>query len=197
MKPKYFPTPEETCECGYCGYRANLIEFWADGLEHNGSICPRCGDVADYPPLLDDKQIAEESKEKETRYIVAEYCAGPFYSGWWLYEREHNDGRPNSGYDCWGWLQDDDAWSKKADVHRLCVGMGFAPPTIKRHSQNFAAWFADTFPAGLLVEKHDRDYRLITIVRELPKPVRRAIRTIRGASISEAARKRRRQESTP
>ena len=60
--PKYFPTPEETAVCGYCGYRSNGQDFREgfDELEP-GSECPKCGFVdSDGPPYLDDEELREE-----------------------------------------------------------------------------------------------------------------------------------------
>lgn len=66
MKATYHPTPEETCECGYCGHRGSLCEFLVDGGVDDGSDdseCPVCRYVDDSPPLLDSEDIAREAAE--------------------------------------------------------------------------------------------------------------------------------------
>ena len=59
----YYPTPEETAECGYCGYRGNLTEFLLGEDTKDGSECPKCGGIDDSVPLLDDEEIAQEAAE--------------------------------------------------------------------------------------------------------------------------------------
>ena len=127
----------------------------------------------------------------ETRYafILAEYCPGPFYDGWWLYERDTNDGRKTGEFGSWGWLRDD-YQQKKA--HDLCVCMGYEPPPVTRHGQDFYEWYAATFPNGLRVHVGEyNDYELEEIVERRPKQRRRNIRTIRGAAMSDRAAERR------
>ncbi len=58
--PEYYPTPEETAECGYCLYRGNGCDFVPDdGLW--GSECPACGGIDDSVPYLDSEEIAAEA----------------------------------------------------------------------------------------------------------------------------------------
>ncbi len=59
----------------------------------------------------------------QCRYLLAEYCGGPFYWGWWLYERETNDGRSNWGG--WGWLHCE---NQRRPVYDLLAGMKETPP---------------------------------------------------------------------
>lgn len=64
MKATYHPTPDETCECGYCRYRGSLCDFLLDGGVDDGSDeseCPNCGDDYESPPLLDAEQKAMEA----------------------------------------------------------------------------------------------------------------------------------------
>lgn len=129
----------------------------------------------------------------ETRkFLVAEYNPHWIYHGWWLYERDHNDGRVNDGHRDWGWLKDGSPWSKQSRVRDLCVSMGYDPPQVLRCSQDFAEWFAATFPAGLRVAIVEKGYHLLEIVAKLPERRHRSIRTIRGANLSRSADRRRR-----
>ena len=113
-------------------------------------------------------------------FLLAEYCDASFFMGWWLYERDTNDGRPNrSGK--WGWMQETWARSQQEKARNLCVRMGYAPPKVERYRQNFAKWFAGTFPNGLLVQKRGR-YKLIERVARRPRQQKGVIRTIRGAN---------------
>jgi hypothetical protein len=127
------------------------------------------------------------SEEVERFYLVAEYCGGPFYMGWWMYEREQNNGGPNrKGYSSWGWIRGDLALQAVRD---LCVSMGHAPPPVERHRDFFAEWFARTFPNGLRVEKDDWGrYQLIEIPTHRPRQRRGTIRTIRGAALCDRTR---------
>lgn len=134
------------------------------------------------------------------RYCLAEYCRGPFYAGWWLYERETNDGRPNNtGFPHWGWLNAADPWSPQQKLRDLTVWMGHDPPPVARHRQAFAEWFAATFPNGLLVtvsESVEEDrYSLIEILASRPPQKCGVIRTIRGAALADRARQRRREKN--
>ncbi len=127
------------------------------------------------------------------RFCLAEYCRGPFYMGWWLYERETNDGRANTSGACdWGWLRECDSWSPQQKLHELCCRMGYEPPPVQRYRQTFARWFAKTFPNGLLVRVHPRSvklprYELIEIVKRRPRQRAGVIRTIRGEKKADAA----------
>ncbi len=127
------------------------------------------------------------------RFCLAEYCAGPFYMGWWLYERETNDGQHNTrGFGSWGWMRECDFWSPQQKLHELCSRMGYDPPLVEPHRQAFARWFAKTFPNGLLVRVHPRSqklprYELIEIVTRRPRQKAGVIRTIRGANKADAA----------
>jgi len=121
----------------------------------------------------------------DERFCLAEYCNADFYTGWWLYERETNDGQRNS--DGWGWLRDQ---SSKEKLHALCRRMGHEPPPVTRYSQKFAEWFAATFPNGLRVRVNEdtaERYELIDIIKRRPRQRRGVIRTIRGAERAEAS----------
>lgn len=121
-------------------------------------------------------------------YILAEYCRGPFYMGWWLYLRESNDGRRNRDGE-WGWLRDE---FDRRKVRDLCVSMGREPPEVTRHDQDLAEWFAGAFPAGLSVAIDEyRRYANARVVPVLPKQRRGVIRTVRGGRLSFAAAVRR------
>ena len=62
----YFPTPEETAECGYCGYRGNVNDFRHGFTEHEtGSVCPQCDFVEDFPPTLDEEDLKREMRAKQ------------------------------------------------------------------------------------------------------------------------------------
>lgn len=129
-------------------------------------------------------------------FILAEYCRGPFYDGWWLYERDTNDGRPNAEYGLyggWGWLRDD--FSERR-VCALVRRMGCAPPAVVRHTQDFAEWFAARFPNGLGVRVLEYGYDLEHVVERRPKQRRRNIRTICGAAMSDRAGRLRMAAST-
>lgn len=125
-------------------------------------------------------------------YLLAEYCPGPFYYGWWLYERNTNDGRCNAlTRNGWGWLGYE---NELEHVRDLCVSMGYSPPPVVHWSQDFAEWFAATFPGGLRVDSWDDEYpryTLVEIVAKTPRQCRGVIRTIRGARQSESKRKKR------
>ena len=119
-------------------------------------------------------------------FILAEYCAADFYTGWWLYERDHNDGKPNDR-DGWGWMRDGGLYSNQQKVNELCCRIGYEPPAVRRHGQGFAEWFAATFPNGLRVRASDEcdDYELVEIVKRRPRQRRGVIRTIRGAAAAD------------
>ena len=123
-------------------------------------------------------------------YLLAEYCAAYVYTGWWLYCRRRNDGRPNEGWDRWGWLRDGGPTSKQAEVRILVASLGYTPPALARNSQAFAEWFAATFPAGLIVTIDEYGcYTNARRVRRLPGQRRRgAIRTIQGAKRADSRR---------
>jgi len=122
--------------------------------------------------------------ESVRRYIIAEYCAGPFYMGWWLYERERNDGSANDRNE-WGWLKGTERWDPQYEVFKLCGTMGLEPPEPRRYVQNFAEWFAGRFPGGLIVERNpEGGYSLLKIVSKIPHQPRGVIRTIGEAKRS-------------
>lgn len=113
------------------------------------------------------------------KILLAEYCEGPFHMGWWLYERDRNDGSQNDGFDAWGWL------AKRFDgdqpVWDLCVQMGHRPPSPQRNSDDFAEWFAATFTNGLLVEACAGGYSLVEVLASRPRQRRYVIRTVARA----------------
>ena len=119
------------------------------------------------------------------KYLIAEYCEGPFYMGWWLYLRDRNDGSQNDDkWDRWGWLRCDCFYGRPcrcvmSRIAALCRTLRVDVPDPFRGEQRLAEWFATTFPAGLRVERPEEGgYRLLEIVKELPKQVsRRVIRT--------------------
>ena len=61
----YFPTPEETAECGYCGHRDNGCQFAGKDASCEWSECPECRGVDDSVPYLDEEDIAREAAETE------------------------------------------------------------------------------------------------------------------------------------
>jgi len=129
-------------------------------------------------------------------FIIAEYCSANFYMGWWLYERDTNDGNRNSDGE-WGWLRESYSFSQQAKVRKLCVSMGNSPPELKEHSQALAEWFAKQFPNGLEVERLEYgEYRLLSIPKSRPKQHRHSIRTIRGAEQADRMRRKKRLAST-
>lgn len=42
--------------------------------------------------------------EIRTKYLIAEYCPGPFYMGWHIYLRDHRVFRRNND-GSWGWIR--------------------------------------------------------------------------------------------
>lgn len=38
-------------------------------------------------------------------YLIAEYCAGPFYMGWWLYLRDSKGRQQRNADGDWGWIR--------------------------------------------------------------------------------------------
>lgn len=86
--------------------------------------------------------------------ILAEYCPGDFYMGWWLYERDRSDGSVNDcgGYlGWWGWLQ---SVERQEKVYNLCCALGHKDlPKPERYSDKFAEAFAARFPKGIAVSR--------------------------------------------
>ena len=126
------------------------------------------------------------------RYCLAEYCANDCFMGWWLYERDTNDGRRNVDGG-WGWLQATSEWSHQRGLYELCRRMGYDPPPTGGHSQQLAEWFAGTFPNGLRVateeDSPDAFYKLLEIMQSRPRQRRGVIRTVRGAVQADRARR--------
>lgn len=117
------------------------------------------------------------------KFLIAEYCAGPFYMGWWLYLRDTNTGEPNA--DGWGWIHGE---LPLMHAHRFLTDAGLHPPPLVNHrDQRLAEWFATEFCAGLIIETDERGHNWLFVERvaELPKQSnRRIIRTIRRANAS-------------
>jgi hypothetical protein len=112
------------------------------------------------------------------KFLIAEYCPGPFYMGWWLYLRDTNDGKQND-MDGWGWLRGE--FQMQAAWDFVC-SIGYAPPALKYHGQNFSEWYAATLPKGLKIAvDRGEPWVLLEKVAQLPKQCRRSIRTIRRA----------------
>lgn len=112
------------------------------------------------------------------KFLIAEYCPGPFFWGWWLYLRDRNDGSPNDCCD-WGWIRYEFA---EQAVYRLLYSMGpYNPPWGGR--TRLGEWFAAAFPGGIEIETDDRerDLTLIGVVTKLPQQRKRAIRTLKKA----------------
>lgn len=110
------------------------------------------------------------------KFIIAEYCEGPFYLGWWMYARDRNDGSQNDeGYDRWGWFRGDPEWNGVKAIWELCCELGHAPPVLKRNCDKFAEWFATTFPGGWLTGQIDGKLAIVEIVPKAPRQVRRGI----------------------
>ncbi len=118
------------------------------------------------------------------KYLIAEYCPGPFYWGWWMYLRDHNDGREND--DGWGWLKRAEPWDDLAILIKTCIPADPAPPAITRSTTVFAEWFAATYPCGLLIEvlKGKQNFRLAEVLTHRPAPRHYCIRTIQGAVVA-------------
>ncbi len=96
-------------------------------------------------------------------WIWAEYCSGPFYVGWWLYEREHLDftkkrpGRRHNKSGSWGWIR---AGCNIERVARLCLGLGHGDmPGVTRYGDAFAEEFNKRFPKGIKVRRVRGDCR--------------------------------------
>lgn len=137
-------------------------------------------------------------------FILAEYCGGPFYWGWWLYDRDTNNGqmnqaRPGEGAG-WGWLKDASSSSRQNDVYELCRRIYEDPPKVARYKDQFAEWFATTFPCGLEVlsveSEWETAYLLQAIPTQRPRQRRGVIRTIRGAAMCDR-KTAKLEESTP
>lgn len=103
--------------------------------------------------------------DPDIKWLLAEYNPAPFYCGWWLYERDRNDGTENDDpRDRWGWLRDND---RPQPVYRLLAAMGRADaPVVPDYpppggGQPFAAWFAENYPLGLRVRKAGGEYELL------------------------------------
>lgn len=119
----------------------------------------------------------------DERYLLAEYCPGPIYWGWWLYLRQSNGAghREMLEFGATGWLQDE---HQRHGARELCVELKLEPPPDGRHSQDFAEWFARTAPNGLRVEVGDYGkLKLLARCSSRPKQRRGCIRTIRGAAM--------------
>lgn len=82
-------------------------------------------------------------------YLYPEYCSGPFYMGWHIYERDRNDGSINDSGD-WGWIRSSSLWMD--GVKRLCDELGHSDmPAVVRYEGRFIDEFARRFPNGILV----------------------------------------------
>lgn len=89
--------------------------------------------------------------DEKTGWLLAEYCDGPFYTGWWLYFRDRPDGSENDDrWNRWGWLRDE--WQLKT-VHEFLVSLGHDAPPSGRYSQDLAEWFGEKFPGGIKVHR--------------------------------------------
>ncbi len=120
------------------------------------------------------------------RYLLAEYCPGPFYHGWWLYLRLSNAAthRGLLEFGATGWLRDE---FERRHAHRMCSRLCFEPPD--DHHEEFAEWFAATFPDGLRVSVGPwRELRLIARCKSRPSQRRGCVRTIRGALMADRSR---------
>lgn len=129
------------------------------------------------------------AESTDQRYLLAEYNPCSLFYGWHLYERQTNDGRPNDGYDHWGWMRYTDPWSPQAKAQALCRRLGYDSPAVEGRSHHFAEWFARTFPNGILVRLVDSEerYELIELPTSRPRQRRGVIRTIRGAAMADRA----------
>ena len=81
------------------------------------------------------------------QWLIAEECKAQFYTGWWLYLRDRNDGTPNKWGD-WGWQRYE---HQLAAIEQFLRTAGYRPPQAKAHSQDLAEWFGRMFPKGLPV----------------------------------------------
>lgn len=88
--------------------------------------------------------------EVPPRFLFAKYCPGPFYMGWWLYERDRMDGSHNNDGD-WGWLKNG-SWRLRA-AYDLCCELGHCdmPEPKDYGSDAFAEEFGRRFPEGIKV----------------------------------------------
>lgn len=58
-----------------------------------------------------------------TRYLIAEYCDGPFYMGWHLYLRESRDAHQTNYDGDWGWIR----WSPSQELQSSRTGADLHP----------------------------------------------------------------------
>lgn len=108
--------------------------------------------------------MAEITAINSERWLWAEYCPGPFYMGWWLYERDRTDRSRNDDGD-WGWLRD---FYHLRPVYELLVAAGRVDaPEVRNHphvcSQKLAEWFAKEYPQGLRVRVTEGGYELAAV----------------------------------
>lgn len=129
-----------------------------------------------------DKLAEADDATGRLAYIVAEFCPGPFYSGWGLFERDHNDGRMNND----GRSRSRMAEIWEAEVEEMLRFKGYEPPPARQHSRALAEWVAATFPHGLRVRVTFGTpiYELAEIVDKRPRQRRGVVRTIRGAAMA-------------
>lgn len=81
------------------------------------------------------------------KWLLAEECKADFYTGWWLYLRDRNDGTRNDDGD-WGWQRDE--WGLQ-EVEKLLRSVGEDCPKAERYSQALAEWFGRIHAGGLRV----------------------------------------------
>ncbi len=96
--------------------------------------------------------------------LTTEYCAGPFYRGWWLFERDYN------GH--YRWLSGEIG---QAEVEEMLTEAGYDPPPAKQHSHALAEWVAGAFPYGIHVRVSFGTpiYELIAIIRKRRRKARK------------------------
>lgn len=88
---------------------------------------------------------------RRTFWLTPEFCPGPLFQGWQLYQREHEARREPANHD--------HVWFKSeylARLHRLLGERGVLLPDPAHHRDTRRAFmdgFAAAFPAGLLIEQ--------------------------------------------
>jgi len=102
--------------------------------------------------------------EGSLRTLVAEYCPGPFYMGWHLYERKRRSCH-NHDWTDWGWLDQGGPWPHVEAIYKMLVALGRAPPVPQRYSDEFSEWFGKTFPKGIRVRIGYCCYEFVRVLR--------------------------------
>jgi hypothetical protein len=97
-----------------------------------------------------------------SQYLLhAEYCAGPFYMGWWLYIDPIVDGRARYSkrfVDDGGsrWIHGDPDGNTRRIV-AIAKTLGVSLPEYHRYKDDTAEDFASAFPSGILIDGRTAD----------------------------------------